>query len=650
MKLSWNSLDLRVTGLATAVIILGACGAPPEAAAPAPPPRAPAPEAVSRVTRCPAAIDPRQILARSAKSFGSAEAIARVPLRALDGATETDGQPGKASVVIGASALRTTSQLGGIVAGSGIDDEGAWDLPGGAGVVERLRGAEEEVDVRFDDWFWRRKWLVMGAEAKATCTNDGLSGAHVDLAFGHPELGSPVLSFDLDTGALVESTHTQSDGRIDRTSFDAWSEADSSGVRWPQKAITHPASGSSTTTIYERARANASCVKRNEKGETSLREGPECTEAPENPARIRWPSSGRVRVPLAFVRRSLIVRAKASGRELDAILDSGASITVIDATTPAAALFKPAAELMGSGSTQAVKAGIGELSSLGVGELVFANAPAASVPIPALDAMGKRRPELILGYTLFAAGVVRIDYARSEIVFAKPGTALASPNARSVPLRVASGKLLVSANVEGHAAWFELDTGNSGALDLYRKWADAKGIPGNRAVTKALGRFGAGSGHTTAHFYRLKTAGLGPIDFGGGLVHDGDPPDVGIVAGLAGNALFARCDAVVIDHDARKLFFEGACNRPVPENKMMWRFLKKDDKWEVDLVVPGSSTDRAGIKEGDVVLEVGGRPIGDDPAALEPIETQPDGTKVPVVLERGGTKRRVVVELKRLVP
>jgi hypothetical protein len=572
-----------------------------------------------------------------------------VPLRALDGTTETDGQTGTASIVIAPKALRTTSQLGGVVAGNGIDAAGGWDLPGGAGIVERLRGADEEIDVRFDDWFWRRKWLSEAVE-KATCINDGLSGAHVDLAFGHPELGSPVLTFDLDTGVLIESMHAQADGRVDRTSFDAWSEPDSSGVRWPAKTISHPASGSSTTTIFERARANASCVKRNDKGEPSLREGPECAEVPESPARIRWPSSGRVRLPLAFVRRSVIVRAKASGRELDAILDSGASITVVDATTQAVSLFKPAAEIMGSSATQAVKAGIGELSAIGIGDLVVTNVPAASVPIPALDALGKRRPELILGYTFFAAGVVRIDYARSEVVLAKPGTALASANARSVPIRIAGGKLLVQANIEGQTAWFELDTGNNGALDPYRKWADSKGIPGARPVTKALGRFGAGSGHTTAHFYRLKAASLGPIDLAGGLVHDGDPPDIGIVAGLAGNALFARCDAIVIDHDARKLFFEGACNRPVPENKMMWRFLKKDEKWEVDLVVPGSAVDVAGIKEGDVVVEVGGKPIGEDPTALEPLETQAEGTKIPVVLERGGTKRKVVVELRRLVP
>lgn len=645
-----HSLDLRLTGLFVLLVGCASCGGPAEpAAAPetaAPPVKR---ETAPRSTRCPATIDAKAILAKNARTYGSAEATARVPLRELVGATETEGQAGKTSVILGADTFRMTSQLGGIVDGRGIDRESGWELAGGSGIVERLRGADEEVDVRFDDWFWRRQWLAGGA-TKATCTNDGLSGAHVDLAFARPEIGSPVLSFDVDTGALVEATHTQCDGKIDRVSFDAWSEPDKTGVRWPAKTISHPTSGDPTTTVYDRPRANASCVKRSEKGEMLLREGPECAEIPESPSRVRWPASGKVKLPLSFVRRSLLVRAKASGRELDAILDSGASIMVIDSTTPAASLFKPVAEITGSSSTQQVKAGIGELATIGLGDLVLGPAPTAAVPIPALDALGKRRPELILGYTLFAAGVVRIDYARGEVVLAKPGTALAAANARSVPVRIAEGKLLVQANVEGQAAWFELDTGNSGAIDPYRKWSEGHGIPGSRPMTKALGRFGAGQAHTTAHFYRLRSASLGPIDFSGGLVHDADPSDTGMVAGLVGNALFARCDAIVIDHDARKLYFEGACNRSVPENKMMWRFLKKDDKWEVDLVVPGSSIDAAGIKEGDVVLEVGGRPIGDDPTALEPLETQGDGTRIPVVFERAGTKRRVVVELKRLVP
>lgn len=640
-------MDLRVGVLG---VLLFACGGRESAPPPAAVQRTRA-EAQARVVRCPATIDVRDVLVRNARGYGSAEAIARVPLRAIEGATDVEGQPGKTSVVIAADALRVTSSLGGIVAGTGIDRAGVWHLPGGAGVVERLRGAEEEVDARFLDWLWRRPWLAASAGARASCVNDGLSGAHVQIAFARPEVGSPSLAFDLETAALIEATHTEADGRVERMTFEEWSDPDKSGVRWPRKSVSRPAVGSSTTTIWSPARAHASCVKRTDQGETTLHEGPECAEVPENPARLRWPASGRVRLPLSFIRRSLIVRAKASGRELDALLDSGASITVVDATTPAVSLLKAGAEIAGAGSTQAIRASIGEMAGIGVGDLVVGSVPAASVPIPALDAMGKRRPEVILGYTFFAAGVVRIDFAKSEIVLAKPGTQLAAANARAVPLRVASGKLLVQGMVEGHAAWFELDTGNSGGLDLYRKWGDAHGLPGSRPTTKVLGRFGAGGGHTTAQFFRLKSASLGPIDFSGSLVHDGDPPDTGIVAGLAGNTLFAKCDAVVIDHDARKLLIEGACARALPENKMMWRFVKaKDDRWEVDLVVPGSSIDRAGIKEGDVVLEVGGKPMGDDPAALEPIETQAEGTQVPVVFERKGAKQRVVVDLRRLLP
>ena len=52
---------------------------------------------------------------------------------------------------------------------------------------------------------------------------------------------------------------------------------------------------------------------------------------------------------------------------------------------------------------------MGELETVIVGDLLLQHLPVASVPIPALDDAGDKRPELILGYSLFEAMAVRID-------------------------------------------------------------------------------------------------------------------------------------------------------------------------------------------------------------------------------------------------
>lgn len=631
---------MKAAGPALVVLLSCACGARPEPSA-APVAAQPKPVAMPAPgpLRCPPAVDARDLLARHARSFGSPDALGNELPRSVHGDIELDGKHGAIDIVLAKDAFRSTTTIGGVAGGIGIDRDGSWELPMGAGVVERLSGPAEDSDVHFEAWLVRRGY-VKGSPDRATCI-DSAAGARVDLGFAVDALGSPTLSFDLASASLLAASHRQTDGRVQRITFEAWGDPDDSGIRWPKKATTHPTIGSPLTVTYEAAKP-LSCSD-------------DCTRAPRSPFTIAWPATGRARIPLAFVRRSLIVRASVGGREVDALLDSGASITVVDATTPAGQSFVPAFGLEGASSTQKIKVGVGTLPSIALGALTASDMPTASVPIPALDAMGKRRPEMILGYSFFASSVVRVDYKRSEIVLAAPGTALHAPDARSVALRVAGGKLLVQANVEGKAAWFEVDTGSTGLLDLYRKWENDSGIPGDRPMTTVTGRFGAGTQETTARFFRLKSASLGPIALEGALVHDGDPPDPGEVAGLAGNSLFARCDAIVIDHHARKLYFEGACDRRVPENLMMWRFARKPDPahpaspWVVDLIVPGSSAFRAKIAKGDRVVSVGGKPVGEDLTALEAIETQPEGTKVPVVLVRDGKQERVVVELRPIL-
>ncbi len=617
------------------------CGAPP---APAAAPAATAsPKTVAKPApgpqRCPASVDARDLLERHAKAFGAPDVITRALPLAVRGDVDVDGKTGAIDVVLAKDGFRSTTAIGGVAAGIGIDAGGSWQLPMGAGVVERLTGPGEDAEAHFEGWLLRRGY-VKASPDRATCADEA-AGARVDLVFGVEALASPTLSFDLASASLVAVSHRQPDGRIERVTYEAWSSADARGLRWPKKVTTHPATGSPVTVTYGAPRP-ASC-------------GDECVRAPKSPLSLAWPNAGRVRIPLAFVRRSLLVRASIGGRELVADLDSGASITVVDATTPAGQAFVPAFSVDGASATQKIRVGVGTLPAIALGALTASDVPTASVPIPALDAMGKQRPEVILGYSFFASSVVRIDYRRGEIVLAPPGTALHARDARSIPLRVAGGKLLAEASIEDKPAWFEIDTGNTGALDLYRKWENASGIPGDRPMTSVTGRFGAGTQETSARFFRLKRASLGPITVDAALVHDADPPDPGAIAGLAGNSLFARCDAVVIDHHARTLYFEGTCDRRVPEDLMMWRFAKRPDPahpqspWVVDLVVPGSSVDRAKIAKGDRVVSVGGKAVGDDPTVLEPIETQPEGTKVPVVLLRDGKELRIVVELRPIL-
>jgi hypothetical protein len=300
-------------------------------------------------------------------------------------------------------------------------------------------------------------------------------------------------------------------------------------------------------------------------------------------------------------------------------------------------------ELSGSGSTQKIRVGFGELPAVDLGDLHAEHVAAVSVPIPALDAFGDKRPELILGYSFFAAAVVRVDYKRLEVVLAKStdGIFAKGSEPRAVPLRVLNGKIVADGTVDGLPAPFEIDTGNGGGLDLFKKWALAHGLPGERPVVELKGRYGVGLSETAATFFRLRKASLGPISFDERLTHVADPPAPGVLAGLAGNEVLARCDAVVFDVARRTLWLEGTCDRAVPERRAGWRFEKKidashpDRPWVVSALWPDGAAERAGVQVGDRILELGSTPATNDVAPLWALEQRAPGTKLSAVVLRG---------------
>ena len=613
----------------------------------------------SAPTVCGAAVDVAALLARHARAYGSPEVVvASLPV-VLSGTVAMEGRSGKTETVLTASAHRSQSFVAGLFQASGIDAEGAWSLDGGSGVLERLAGAEA-IAPALDAWVLRRAYVTGfdAARDTAKCDESSPSSARVDLAYARPELGSPVLAFDLESGALVAIAHAQADGKPSLITFEAWSDADR-GVRWPRKRTEHPVAGSGATEELAPVVRGLDCVRFDASGVAIPERGNACAASPAPRFTLRWPvgERPRVRLPLTYLGSELLVRAKVAGREVHAFLDSGAGATAVDTTTPASTAFQPTMEVSGSGATQKLRMGFGELPAVDLAELHAEHVPTVSVPIPALDAFGDKRPELILGYSFFASAVVRVDYKRLEVVFGRSteGMFAKGNEPRAVPLHVWNGKVVVDGTVEGAPAPFEIDTGNGGGLDLFKKWATARGLPGARPVVELDGRYGAGTGETRATFFRLGKASLGPIAFDEHLTHVSDPPAPGHLAGLAGNDVLARCDAVVFDVAKRTLWLEGTCDRAVPERRAGWRFEKKSDPafpdrpWVIRTLWPGGAAERAGVHLGDRVLEIGNKPATLDVAPLWAMEQQAVGTRVPVVVARGARGReKLTLELRAL--
>lgn len=606
-------------------------------------------------------LDPVEVLAAHRDRFGSSHAAAAAAPITLSGPVAIGARAGSRITTLGPSSWRTQVVAGGTATARGVDERGAWSYDALAGVVDRLRAAEA-VTPTFEAWLLRRGYADAFDPRRDVASCDADRPGALRIAYARPELGNPALSFDRATAALVAARYSRADGRPVALDFERWSPPDGSGVRWPEGVAERVGEGPTSRWASVSVRAGAACERferahsrggRSADATTVAETGASCLRPPVDRFALRLPADGAARVPMRILDNAIHFRARVGEREVDAELDSGSRSTALDATAPGAA------ELLAAIGAPASPGGawIGpiEIPLLGVGELVAEHLPAVSIPIPSLEALGARRPALILGATFFAAAAVRVDFARSELTFARSASGLVAPGARWMPIEVLDGKPIASGVVEGVAAKLIVDTGDSGAIDLFEPWATAHGMPGARPAVNVRGRFGVGEGELALSVFRLAAASLGPVAVSDSLTHASDDRDRGVVAGLAGIGLFARCDAVVFDRGARRIALEGACDRPVAERSLGWRLAPRADPthpdrpWVVILVWPGGAAERAGVRVGDRILALAGEPATPDPEPLLAADRGAVGGRVPVTVERDSASLDLTIERSELL-
>ena len=252
----------------------------------------------------------------------------------------------------------------------------------------------------------------------------------------------------------------------------------------------------------------------------------------------------------------------------------------------------------------------------------------------------------VLGLEWFVRMPIRIDYARSRITFYDPaqfkggsGTKVAVAKRGRLPQ--------VAGAIDGVEGMFEIDTGSRGSLTLAPAFAarndlEKKLAPRNVAITGA----GVG-GPVRASLARAKSLKLGTVEVPNPIV--ALPKIEGEVAKteVAGNVGFAlmRQFAVTYDLPNDALYFERYLNFGAPDitdRGGLW-LERGDDGFKVVDVVGGGPAAAAGLKAGDVIVEVNGYPAAQLllPAVREVLRSPPgarvklktaDGNEVTVVL------------------
>jgi len=256
--------------------------------------------------------------------------------------------------------------------------------------------------------------------------------------------------------------------------------------------------------------------------------------------------------------------------------------------------------------------------------------------------------EGLLGHGFLAKRVVEIDYIERTVRIQEPGTFEISPRGRELPLEFEGHLPIVTATLalpggRKLSARLAVDTGTRLALLLLAPFVDEHDlleIPGGTAPT-VVG-CGAG-GESRGALRRIDGMRLGPFRVDRPVVAlSRDRAGVFVSRsfdGILGGAILKRC-RVVFDYAGRRMVLEPGPFPPAPYvADMSGLFMALDPvqagRFEVRAVVPGSPAHEAGIRVGDFIRTIDGRPAHEfELGALRELLIG-EGRRVGLGIERG---------------
>lgn len=329
-----------------------------------------------------------------------------------------------------------------------------------------------------------------------------------------------------------------------------------------------------------------------------------CQQIP--PPKVQWVDASAA-VPFTLYRGNRIVTpGTVNGHAVEFLLDSGASVTVLDKAF-ARSIGIPvghAIEATGAGGRQ--QAEIVSGVTLTLGGLTLADATVAVIDFSEISAELGRPMDVVLGRELFDNAAIDVDWQANTLKVRSPDNFKPAAAAREVKLGRKGPFNYIDISIDGNepvTAVFDL--GNGGALSLpERYWTQYPSLANLPYAESKAG--GVGGIHAS------RAATVGSVTYGGqrftavpatlsGKRGHGaeDSPNAGI--GLL------RQFKVTLDLGRDRMFLEPLANPPgFIRDRSGLRTRLADGGLAITFVSPGSPAAKAGLKDGDVIRAVNG--------------------------------------------
>jgi hypothetical protein len=358
-------------------------------------------------------------------------------------------------------------------------------------------------------------------------------------------------------------------------------------------------------------------------------------------------------IPFKFIGNHIFIAVTAGGKERLWILDTGASMSVVNKEFADELGLSVEGELKGNDASGIVTAGFTTLPSYSVKGIQFQKQTVAVIDMGELF----RRLELdavgVLGFDFLSRFVTKVDFANELLSLYEPETFRYAGNGHEVEMHVRNSLFSVEATLDGiHAGNWLFDLG-AGGTHLDGRYALREGYANRDGVLR--------KGHGAGNEYQLKDIRCDSIQFAGYTVYKPEVnfpyggTDTTFAAdqiGTLGNSLF-RHFVLYCDYAGERLIIEkgNRFNGAWPaDNSGLQITRSRNESIEVWYVSPDTPAEKAGFEQGDLLHSINGIDVDmmDGVTAIRELLKGSPGTLYEFVVDRAGEDKKLKLRLAKL--
>lgn len=333
---------------------------------------------------------------------------------------------------------------------------------------------------------------------------------------------------------------------------------------------------------------------------------------------------GSVKVPFDLYWDGILLQARINNsRPIWLALDTGANINIINQRVFDRLALSPKgdANLTGGGGT--AKGEFAENATISLPGVEAYRQPIASAPLDAMSLVG-REVEGLIGTPFLMNFVVEIDYEHEVLTFHDPKAYNLADEPDAIPMEGRGGFPYVEAELSINGRdkitdKFMLDTGSNRIFHLNRPFAESHKILGLLPKGSTAEGVGEGIGgrlkFTEARIHSIRVGKYTMTRPVVSISQDTEGFGAGPAAGVIGGEMLRRF-TLVLDYSTSRMLLRpnAGFSEPYEVDMSGLELVTKPDDFKTIIikgVLAGYPAANAGLREGDEIVAINGRPAGE---------------------------------------